>query len=370
MCYVGMTRAPSRLVLTGAARRRIFGEYQASERSRFIDEVAGRARRPHRALPSRPRGIKATSPTTEFRTKSVRKRGPLGRARDKEPATRTRTKNQSLGPSLGRHARGIRNSESERRQRRSARRRHKLVRAVSVGGVLKTLRAKYARLEDGVKHLPPRRHDAGNFPLFLAIVLLHEDDEPFLATLPFGKCTGADTVTRLLAVPPCLSSGDTLSILNSVTIPCSAGSENDGWRRAEGRSCPQRDAEKKRSMSRLLGWGGARTRRRRPASPPGQSQRAAPLIRASSFSTRARSNTTRSSPRSRSASRLVARPMDRTSSASRAEDHALLCDQQQLVAFLDVRDSDHLAVAIGGRDVDNPDAAAGLHGLLHLRALP
>src|SRR6185295_12444718 len=39
LCYVGMTRAKARLVLTGAARRRIFGEYQASEPSRFIDEV-------------------------------------------------------------------------------------------------------------------------------------------------------------------------------------------------------------------------------------------------------------------------------------------------------------------------------------------
>src|SRR5438034_144347 len=39
LCYVGMTRARSRLVLTGAARRRIFGEYQSNEPSRFIDEV-------------------------------------------------------------------------------------------------------------------------------------------------------------------------------------------------------------------------------------------------------------------------------------------------------------------------------------------
>jgi DNA helicase-2/ATP-dependent DNA helicase PcrA len=39
LCYVGMTRARSQLVLTGAARRRIFGEYQSSEPSRFIDEV-------------------------------------------------------------------------------------------------------------------------------------------------------------------------------------------------------------------------------------------------------------------------------------------------------------------------------------------
>jgi DNA helicase-2/ATP-dependent DNA helicase PcrA len=39
LCYVGMTRARARLVLTGAARRRVFGEYQGSEPSRFVDEV-------------------------------------------------------------------------------------------------------------------------------------------------------------------------------------------------------------------------------------------------------------------------------------------------------------------------------------------
>src|SRR5688500_5803306 len=39
LCYVGMTRARSQLVLTGAARRRVFGEYQSMEPSRFMDEV-------------------------------------------------------------------------------------------------------------------------------------------------------------------------------------------------------------------------------------------------------------------------------------------------------------------------------------------
>ena len=34
-----MTRARQQLVLTGAARRRVFGEYQACEPSRFLDEV-------------------------------------------------------------------------------------------------------------------------------------------------------------------------------------------------------------------------------------------------------------------------------------------------------------------------------------------
>ncbi|MBI2220438.1 MAG: UvrD-helicase domain-containing protein [Acidobacteria bacterium] len=39
LCYVGMTRAQARLVLTGAARRRVFGEYQGTQPSRFIAEM-------------------------------------------------------------------------------------------------------------------------------------------------------------------------------------------------------------------------------------------------------------------------------------------------------------------------------------------
>jgi len=39
LCYVGITRARKRLVLTSAARRRVFGEYQTTEPSRFIDEI-------------------------------------------------------------------------------------------------------------------------------------------------------------------------------------------------------------------------------------------------------------------------------------------------------------------------------------------
>ena len=39
LCYVGMTRAQSRLVLTSASRRRVFGEYQATAPSRFLDEL-------------------------------------------------------------------------------------------------------------------------------------------------------------------------------------------------------------------------------------------------------------------------------------------------------------------------------------------
>jgi DNA helicase-2/ATP-dependent DNA helicase PcrA len=39
LCYVGMTRARRQLFLTSAARRRVFGEYRATEPSRFLDEI-------------------------------------------------------------------------------------------------------------------------------------------------------------------------------------------------------------------------------------------------------------------------------------------------------------------------------------------
>jgi DNA helicase-2/ATP-dependent DNA helicase PcrA len=39
LCYVGLTRAQRNVVLTSAARRRVFGDYQSTEASRFIDEI-------------------------------------------------------------------------------------------------------------------------------------------------------------------------------------------------------------------------------------------------------------------------------------------------------------------------------------------
>jgi len=39
LCYVGMTRAQRKLILTSAGRRRVFGEYRAAEPSRFLDEI-------------------------------------------------------------------------------------------------------------------------------------------------------------------------------------------------------------------------------------------------------------------------------------------------------------------------------------------
>ncbi len=75
LCYVGMTRAQGRLVLTGAARRRVFGEYQATEPSRFIAEVPPelvKVLTPTWAAPTQ--GSFAHSPY-EFRTNPYGRRG-------------------------------------------------------------------------------------------------------------------------------------------------------------------------------------------------------------------------------------------------------------------------------------------------------
>src|SRR5207248_10278054 len=66
LCYVGMTRARGKLVLTGAARRRVFGDYQATEPSRFIDEVP--AELVDRITPSFSAGYQGHFPHYEFRT--------------------------------------------------------------------------------------------------------------------------------------------------------------------------------------------------------------------------------------------------------------------------------------------------------------
>jgi DNA helicase-2/ATP-dependent DNA helicase PcrA len=45
LCYVGITRARKELYLTSAMRRRVFGEYQNTEPSRFLDEIPPELRR-------------------------------------------------------------------------------------------------------------------------------------------------------------------------------------------------------------------------------------------------------------------------------------------------------------------------------------
>jgi DNA helicase II / ATP-dependent DNA helicase PcrA len=145
LCYVGMTRARSKLVLTGAARRRIFGEYQGSEPSRFIDEIP--AELIERVAPafSSPGDRSYQSNFYEFRT------NPYGRGRrvkEPEPVYAYEDEDQSAGFHLRpgmkvRHPQfGIGSVISIEPLDDDTK---LVVRFAAVGQ--KTLRARYARLE-------------------------------------------------------------------------------------------------------------------------------------------------------------------------------------------------------------------------------
>ena len=146
LCYVGMTRARSRLVLTGAARRRIFGEYQSSKPSRFIDEVpAELIDQIAPSYSSASSGYQGNFPHYEFRT------NPYGRGRrvkETEPTYAYEDEDQSTGIALRlgmkvRHPQfGIGTVLSVERLEDDTK---LVVRFTAVGQ--KTLRAKYARLE-------------------------------------------------------------------------------------------------------------------------------------------------------------------------------------------------------------------------------
>jgi DNA helicase-2/ATP-dependent DNA helicase PcrA len=83
LCYVGMTRAQTRLVLTSAARRRVFGDYKATEPSRFLDEVPAELLE---EAPGSSRGYQAALPHHyEFRTNPYG-RGGRGGSRVREEA--------------------------------------------------------------------------------------------------------------------------------------------------------------------------------------------------------------------------------------------------------------------------------------------
>jgi len=145
LCYVGMTRARSRLVLTGAARRRIFGEYQSSEPSRFIDEVP--AELVERIAPSySSSGYQGNFPHYEFRTNPYGRGGR--RAKEAEPTYAYEDEDQSTGMALRlgmkvRHPQfGIGTVLSVEALDDDTK---LVVRFTAVGQ--KTLRAKYARLE-------------------------------------------------------------------------------------------------------------------------------------------------------------------------------------------------------------------------------
>jgi len=97
LCYVGMTRAQSQLVLTSAARRRVFGEYQGTEPSRFLTEIpADLLNIIAPAYAPAWQGSFAHS-HYEFRTNPYGRKGRgAGRVREEAPAYAYENEDQSL----------------------------------------------------------------------------------------------------------------------------------------------------------------------------------------------------------------------------------------------------------------------------------
>jgi DNA helicase-2/ATP-dependent DNA helicase PcrA len=97
LCYVGMTRAQSLLVLTSAARRRVFGEYQSTEPSRFLDEIP--AELVERIAPAYASAYQSSFQHRhyEFRTNPYGRKGRGGgRFRESEAAYAYEDEDQSL----------------------------------------------------------------------------------------------------------------------------------------------------------------------------------------------------------------------------------------------------------------------------------
>ncbi len=96
LCYVGMTRAQSQLVLTSAARRRVFGEYQSTEPSRFLDEIP--AELIERIAPTYASAYQSsfTHGHYEFRTNPYGRKGKAPRFREGEESYRYEDEDQSI----------------------------------------------------------------------------------------------------------------------------------------------------------------------------------------------------------------------------------------------------------------------------------
>ena len=95
LCYVGMTRAQSQLVLTSAARRRVFGEYQSTQPSRFLDEIPPELL--NRIAPSFSSAYQNTFTHDhyEFRTNPYARRGKAARFKEAEESYRYENEDQS-----------------------------------------------------------------------------------------------------------------------------------------------------------------------------------------------------------------------------------------------------------------------------------
>ena len=95
LCYVGITRAERRLVLTSAARRRVYGDYQSTEPSRFLDEI------PAELIEEAPSSFSSPPSFASFRAPAYgRGSGYRGKTREEQPAYAYEDEDQSVPSGL------------------------------------------------------------------------------------------------------------------------------------------------------------------------------------------------------------------------------------------------------------------------------
>jgi DNA helicase-2/ATP-dependent DNA helicase PcrA len=94
-----MTRAETQLVLTSAARRRVFGEYQSTEPSRFLDEIPAELIERIAPAYATPHSGGFNHGHYEFRTNPYGRKGGGGRSggrtREAEPSYAYESEDQS-----------------------------------------------------------------------------------------------------------------------------------------------------------------------------------------------------------------------------------------------------------------------------------
>jgi DNA helicase-2/ATP-dependent DNA helicase PcrA len=83
ICYVCITRARERLILTGAARRRVFGEYQATTPSRFLDELPAELMRRVEPVVQAPRWQSGYELRNPYANRGSRHRSGIGTKTDR-----------------------------------------------------------------------------------------------------------------------------------------------------------------------------------------------------------------------------------------------------------------------------------------------
>ncbi len=144
LCYVGITRARAKLVLTSAARRRHFGDYQATQPSRFLEEIPSDLLEQEFSTYSSP--YASTRGGWDYRPNPYGRAARSGRDRAKEEAAFEFDQSASGGLAPGRQVRhaqfglGMVLSIEELDDDIKV-----VVKFATVG--TKTLRAKYAKLE-------------------------------------------------------------------------------------------------------------------------------------------------------------------------------------------------------------------------------